>query len=461
MAARGAMGLVLDLDRVPVREDGMEPFEIMISESQERMLAVVEPDRLEAVAAICARWELACTAVGELVAGDQLVCRMHGEVVGELPVRALVDDAPRYRLDPVRPDDLADGPVDPDAYPPPADLTAVLKRLLAAPNVASKAWVHGQYDQLVGSGTVLRPGGDAGVVRLTPSDRAIAVALDGNGRRTRLDPRRGAQAALCESARNVACAGAEPIAVTNCLNFGNPERGETPFMLTEAVEGLGEACRAFELPVVSGNVSLYNEHAGGPIPPTPVVGCLGVLERADQAVPSSVRTAGDAVLLFGDAVPALDGSEYQRTIHGHVAGRPPAPDLDAEARLCALLAAAAHAGLLRSAHDASDGGLAVALAETATPALGLRVGVPNLAGRADVTLFGEGGGLVVASTAPAWVDRLVALAGEHGVPYTLIGSVTDEPRLRVRCGGAGIDTPLAPLHAAHAGTLPAALGDGR
>jgi phosphoribosylformylglycinamidine synthase len=457
MAARGGAGLVLDLDRVPLREPDLEPFEIMISESQERMLAVVAPERLAEVQAVCDRWELTSTVVGEVVPGERLVCRHGGAVVGDLPVAALVDGCPRYPVEATRPAWLAEGPVDQGAYAPPEDLSATLLALLEAPNVASKRWVYEQYDQLVGSGTIERPGGDAGVVRLTPADRAIAVALDGNGRRTRLDPRRGGQAAVCEAARNVACTGARPAAVTNCLNFGNPERGETPFMLVEAIEGMAEACEALGTPVVSGNVSLYNEHAGGPIPPTPIVGCVGVLEHAERAVPARFVTAGDALLLLGRAVPALDGSEYQRTVHGRVEGRPPALDLEAEARLCGLLAAAADAGLLRSAHDAADGGLAVALAEACLGGLGARVGLPDLAGRADVTLFGEGGGLVVASTAAAWVDRLVDLAGAHGVPYALVGSVTAEPRLRVQCGGRGLDAPVDALRERYEAALPDAL----
>jgi phosphoribosylformylglycinamidine synthase len=460
MAARGPVGIELDLDRVPLREDDLQPFEVMLSESQERMLAVVAPERLPAVQAVCERWELAHAVVGRVVEGDRLVCRWHGDVVGDIPATALVDACPRYALEPVRPERLAPAALPADAWPaPPADLGATLVRLLGAPNVCGKAWVYGQYDQLVGSGTVLRPGGDAAVVRLTPSERSIAVALDGNGRRTWLDPRAGGAAAVCEAALNVACTGAEPAAITNCLNFGNPERGETPHALTEAVEGMAEACRALGLPVVSGNVSLYNEHAGGPIPPTPVVGCVGLLERAELAVPAGLRAAGDRVLLLGDGTaPALDGSEYQRTVYEAVAGRPPAPDLAARARLHALLAAAARERVLRSAHDAADGGLAVAIAEAALPAgLGVELRVPDLAGRPDVTLFGEGAGAVVVSVTPADEARLVALAAEHGVPCEALGAATADGVLRIACGSAALAVPAADAAQAYAATLPAAM----
>ncbi len=456
MASKGGVGLELDLDRVPLREHGMEPFEIMISESQERMAAVVEPRHLDEVIRTCERWDIDCTAIGEVVAGETLTCRYEGDVVGELPVASLVDNCPRYPLAPARPPRLADGPVAAAAYPAPDDLSATLLALLAAPNIASKAWVYGQYDQYVGSGSVIRPGGDAAVVRLTPSDRAIAVALDGNGRRTWLDPRRGGAEAVLESARNVACAGGRPAAITNCLNFGNPERGETPYMLSEAIEGMAEACEALGVPVVSGNVSLYNEHAGGPIPPTPIVGCVGVVESATHAMPAAFQAPGDVVLLLSAAgAPAIDGSEYQRTVHGRVEGRLPEPDLAGGAAICTCLADAARDGLLRSAHDVSDGGLAVALAEACLPSLGVEATVPDAAGRPDVSLFGEGHGAVVVSCAPEDEGRLQRLAG--GLAITRIGTVSDTQRIVVACGERRVDVATAAARAAHEGTIPAAM----
>jgi phosphoribosylformylglycinamidine synthase len=262
---------------------------------------------------------------------------------------------------------------------------------------------------------------------------------------------------VLEAARNVACAGAEPVAITNCLNFGNPERGETPYMLAEAIDGMAEACEALGLPVVSGNVSLYNEHAGGPIPPTPVVGCVGVLD-AVHAVRHAFREPGDQVLLVAAAgAPAIDGSEYQRTVHGRVEGRLPEPDLRGEAALGRLLAAAARERLLRSAHDAADGGLAVAVAEACLPGLGVAAAISDTAGRPDITLFGEGRAVVVISCVPADEERLRALAGDLAIDR--IGVVTAGPRILIECGERRIDIATAAAAAAHAGTVPTAMAD--
>jgi phosphoribosylformylglycinamidine synthase len=401
MASHGGVGLDVDLSRVPLREADMQPFEIMISESQERMAAIVSPDLLDQVLETCERWEIDATVIGSVTEGGMLRAFFDGEVVGEIPVGTLVDEAPRYEVERTRPSRLADGPLAPQ---PVDDVVGALRTLLASPNIGSRRWIYQQYDQLVGSGTAIRPGGDAGVVRLTPSRRAIAVALDGNGRRTWLDPRRGGAAAVCEAARNVACTGARPAAVTNCLNFGNPETGEVGYELAEAIEGMSQACEALGLPVVSGNVSLYNEHYGRPIYPTAVVGVVGVLDDAELAVRAAFQAEGDVVLLAGDGPAALDGSEYQKRVLGDVAGRIPEPDLANERRLHEFLAAAAERHLVRSAHDVADGGLAVTLAESA------------IAGGVGVTAscddpFGEGEGRVVISARPDDVAALAELAG--------------------------------------------------
>ncbi len=439
MAAAGGVGLDIDLSAVPVREPGMEAFEIMISESQERMAAIVEPGAWPAVEAVCRRWEVDATVIGAVTGTGRLRVRHDGEPVGDIPVAALTDDAPRYDVGRERPARLADEPLAHDVSDGSDD--AALRALLASPGVASRAWVTRQYDQLVGSGTVVRPGGDAAVVRLTPSRRAIAIALDGNGRRTWLDPRRGGMSAVCEAARNVACTGARPAAVTNCLNFGNPERADIGYELAEAIEGMAEACRALGLPVVSGNVSLYNEHEGNPIPPTPVVGVVGVLDDAEQAVRIGFRAEGDVVLLAGAGASALDGSDYQKVVLGGVAGRIPQPDLEQERALHAFLAGAAERGLLRSAHDVGGGGLAVAVAESAMAGgIGVRVE------KAD-DLFGEGQGRVIVSAARGDVPGLRRLAAE--LPLRRLGTVGGS---EIAVGPARI--PLAEARGLYEGALP-------
>ena len=442
MAASGSVGLDVDLGRVPLREPDMEPFEIMISESQERMAAIVEHDRLAEVFEVCARWEVDATVIGEVTDSGMLRCRVGDHVVGEIPVDTLVDGAPRYEVQRTRPARLVEQPLD---FAPITDVAGGLRALLASPNIASRRWIYQQYDQLVGSGTAVRPGGDAGVVRLTPSRRAIAISLDGNGRRTSLDPRRGGISAVCEATRNVACTGARPAAITNCLNFGNPETGEVGYELAEAIEGMSLACEALGLPVVSGNVSLYNEHFGTPIHPTPVVGAVGVLEDADLAVASAFREPGDVVLVAGDGPSALDGSEYQKRVLGTVAGRIPPTDLDNERRLHEFLAQAAERRLLQSAHDVADGGLAVALAESAI------MGGIGVVARCDDP-FGEGDGRVVISASPGILPALRELAG--ALPLDEIGQV----------GGAEIAVGAAILPLTEATeifetALPAALGE--
>jgi phosphoribosylformylglycinamidine synthase subunit PurL len=456
MAARGGVGLELELADVPLREAGMHPFEIMISESQERMAAVVEPARLADVAAVCARHELPCTAIGRVVEGDRLIAQFSGEVVGDLPVAALAD-APTYPLDPRRPDSLADAPLPVATIAEPADPSALLLQLLARPNVCSKAWVYAQYDQLVGSGTVLRPGGDAAVVRLTPSNRAVAVALDGDGARVALDPRRGGREAVAQAVLNVACSGADPAAITNCLNFGNPERPATAYALREAISGMSEACVAFETPVVSGNVSLYNEHSGSPIHPTPVVGAVGVLERAELAVPSFPTDPGASILLLGAAPPAHDGSERQALEDGSASGRIPDPALAELAGLFAALGEAARNELLDSAHDASDGGLAVAVVELCLAAAsGCELELPALAERGDVTLFGEACGNVLVTCPSTARERLTAICRRHEVPVAELGRLGGQ-RIVVRAGSCAVDVALADARESYENALPLAM----
>jgi phosphoribosylformylglycinamidine synthase len=394
MASRGRVGLDVHLDRVPLREPDLEPVEIMLSESQERMVAVT--DRVEDVFAVCERWELERALIGEVTDTGELRAFFAGTEVGAIPVRLLTDECPRYRIE-TRPR----APAEPVPHAPIAGDAEALLGLLAAPNVKSRAPVYERYDHLVGSRTVRRPGLDAAVLRLRPSLRGLAVSLDGSGRVAALVPRTGGARAVFEAARNVACAGGKPLAVTDCLNFGNPEKPEVAWELAEAVEGMARACETLGVPVVSGNVSLYNETDGRSIDPTPVVGCVGLVPDV-RAVPGGWRR-GDVVLLAGEAPLSLDGSEYQARFLGGPAGRPLPPDYAEEDALVRFLWRSAP--LLSAAHDAAEGGVAVALAElTLWSGLGADVEL----GADAAAWFGEGGGRAVVACAP---ERAAELEG--------------------------------------------------
>jgi len=425
MAGRGGAGIDVHLDRVPLREPDLEPVEIVVSESQERMVAVVAPERLAAVEAVCARWELHCAEIGVVTDSGLLRAFHDDEEVGAVPVVHLTEEAPRYRVRPV-PRALAD----PIEHPPiPAEPEELLE-LLGSPNVRSRRPVFERYDHLVGSRTVRRPGLDAAVLRLRPSLRGIAVSLDGPGSAAGLDPRAAGARVVFEAARNVACAGGRPLAVTDCLNFGSPEKPEVAWELAEAIEGMARACEVLGVPVVSGNVSLYNETDGRAIPPTPVVGCVGLVGDV-RRVPGAWRE-GDVVLVAGGDGVSLDGSEYQARFLGGPAGRPPPPDYTAEAALVHFLWRAAPG--LTAAHDVSDGGLAVALAELAVHAgLGAELDLPADAGE----WFGEGAGRVVLACAPERADAL------EGAKLRRIGVVGGDRLLGV---------PLADVRAAYEGT---------
>ena len=414
MAGRGGAGIDVHLDRVPLREPELEPVEIMVSESQERMVAVVAPERLAAVEQVCARWELGCAEIGSVTDSGLLRAFHDEEEVGAIPVGHLTEETPRYRVA-TTPRMLAP----PIEHPPVAVDGDDLVALLGSPNVRSRRPVFERYDHLVGSRTVRRPGLDAAVLRLRPSLRGLAVSLDGPGSAASLDPRAAGASVVFEAARNVACAGGRPLAITDCLNFGNPEKPEVAWELAEAIEGMARACEVLGVPVVSGNVSLYNETDGRAITPTPVVGCVGLVADV-RAVPAGWQD-GDVVLLAGGGKPSLDGSEYQARYLGGPAGRPPAPDHAAEAALVHFLWRAALG--LAAAHDVSTGGLAVALAE-----LAIHSGVG-----ADVELdadarewFGEGPGRVILACPP---ERAEAL---EGVPLRRIGVVGGDSLLGVR-----------------------------
>ncbi len=443
MAARGGVGVEIDTGLVPTREEGMTPYEILLSESQERMLVVAEPRRVPEIQAVCAKWELTATPIGRVTDDGIFRVRHHGRVVAAIPGQQLVDDCPVYHPDARESDDTKARRAASPARPGP-DPERALERLLDSPNVASKRWVYEQYDATVQGETVLGPGGDAGVFRVPDTDFGIAVTVDCNARLVALDPYEGGKAAVAEAARNIACTGALPLGITDCLNFGNPEKPEVFFQFREACRGVADACRAFETPVTGGNVSFYNESPTGAVDPTPTIGMVGLLEPVSARVPSHFREPGDAVVVLGATRGELGGSAYWAELLDFVGGRPAAVDLDAERRLQLLLVSAARAGLLRSAHDCSEGGLAVTLAEAALggPYAQQSLGATlDLGGYAEGVpleglLFGEEGARAVVSCAPGAVAGLLALAAERGVPACRAGVVgAPDGRLELRAGG--------------------------
>jgi phosphoribosylformylglycinamidine synthase len=455
MAFAAQTGIDLDLDRVPQRELGMTPYELMLSESQERMLLVAEAGREKELEAIFAKWDLDFAVVGQVTADGVLRVRWRGEIAAEIPVAAVAAGTPELDR-PVAPRRAAAAPVDLASVSVPRDLGAALLELLGSANLCSRAWVYEQYDQIVQSGTVLRPGGDAAVVRVPHTERALALATDCNPRYCAADPFLGAQHAVAEAARNVAVTGARPLAVTNCLNFGSPERPEIMAEFVEAVRGMAQACEAFETPIVSGNVSFYNETAGhGAIPPTPTIGMVGLLEQAECAVRAGFRAAGHGIAILGAIRPSLGASEYLAVIHGREEGPPPPLDLAAERALHAFLHESAQEKLLASAHDVSEGGLAVALAECSMfSGIGGSVQLPAADGlRADVLLFGELAGCAVISFTAESRDRLRHHAAAAGVAFREVGTTGGE-RIAIE---PGIDVSLEQARSVWASALGEAL----
>ena len=437
MPARAGTGMEVELSRVPQRELGMTPYEIMLSESQERMLLVAARGREAEVRRVFAKWELDAVEIGTVTDDGVLRARMRGEVVAEVPVTALADEAPIYERPTVRPDwqDALEA-FDPLTLPDAAAPGLALLALMGSPTIASKEWVYRQYDQQVGINTLVLPGSDAGVLRIKGTPMAVALTTDCNARFVYLDPRRGAAMAVAEAARNLAVSGARPLGLTDCLNFGSPERPEILWQFKEAVAGIAEACRALEIPVVGGNVSFYNETLGQAILPTPVIGMAGLIEDAECRCTQWFKEPGDRVALLGPDAVSLGGSEYLWTLHRTLAGRLAPLDLDLERTAQEACRAAIEAGLVRSAHDCSEGGLTVAVAEACVsgPAtIGAEIGLPA-APRPDLALFGEGPSRIVVSV-PADASRaLEALMAEFAIPWRWIGVVGGE-RLDVRMGG--------------------------
>jgi len=464
MGGRAGTGIEIELDRVPQRETGMSPYDIMLSESQERMLLVAERGREQEVFRVFRKWGLDAVTIGTVTGDGRLRVRQHGEVVADIPNSALTDEAPEYarpqkpaaRLAPLEPppgvfgvgcqvsgvrEDAADRNLTPD-----------LKALLASPTIASKRWIWEQYDYMVRTNTVVGPGSDAAVLRLKETGRWLAMALDGNGRYAWLEPRLGARLAVAEACRNVSCTGALPVAATNCLNFGNPEKPEIMWQFAESVEGMAEACRAFQTPITGGNVSFYNETLGEAVYPTPVIGIVGLLEPDAEPLPSRFPAAGLRVAVLGglpdagvnDALVCFGSSEYARSVCGRVWGLPPALDLDYEVRVQACCRELARQRAIHSAHDVSDGGLAVALAEAAFGGVGIEANIDSQLGP-RLALFSEYASAIVVTVPDNQLAAVQGAAAKYNVRFAALGAT----RLRsfsISVNGSGvIDCPVEEL----------------
>jgi phosphoribosylformylglycinamidine synthase II len=460
MAARGGTGVDIEITLVPVRETGMTPYEILLSETQERMLVVAKEGREEDVRAILGRWDLDAETIGHVTDTGRYVVRENGMVVVDIPGEPLVDACPTYTRQGKESPEIAEARAfDPATLAPAAeeaDPTWTLRRLLDSPTIASKRWVYEQYDSTVRTGTVVGPGSDAAVVRLRGTNKAIAATVDCNSRYVYLNPYVGGQIAVAEAARNLACSGALPRAVTDNLNFGNPLKPEVYYQLSESLRGIGEACEAFQTPVTGGNVSLYNENPRGAIYPTPTIGMVGVVEDLAHVTTAAFKGASDAIVLLGRNTAELGGSEYLKVVHGRVAGDAPMVSLEGETALQTALLSMIRAGLVRSAHDTAEGGLAVALAECAFGEVPFGVDVElDDALPANALLFGEAQGRVVVSCAEADVDGILDVARENGVPARRIGTVgAPFGTFAIRTGGGSIEAAASELVAVYEQAIP-------
>jgi phosphoribosylformylglycinamidine synthase len=457
LASAGDGGMSIELDLVPLRDSTLSPEEILMSESQERMMAVVAPDKLDAFLAITGRWDVEAAVLGEVTEGDRLVVTWHGETIVDVPPRSVAHDGPVYERPIARPEWLDAVQADSsDSLPRPSDLGADLLALLASPNICDKSWVTNQYDRYVLGNTKRAMPHDSGVVRVDEeSGLGVALSTDCNGRFGRLDPYAGAQLALAESYRNVATSGALPLAVTDCLNFGSPEDPAVMWQFQQAIGGLFDACLELGIPVTGGNVSFYNQTGETAIHPTPVVGVLGVIDDVSTAVSSGFGAKGEIVLLLGETRDELDGGEWAHALHGHLGGQPPTVDLAAEKALANFFVDAVRRGVLTSSHDLSDGGLAVTLAESVmTGGTGASVDLSPVLQRDGVdaftALYSESTARALATVrSEADLATVVGIAETHGVPIARLGS-TDGGRLKVK---DVLDLTIEDMRAAHTGTM--------
>jgi phosphoribosylformylglycinamidine synthase len=432
-AFSGEQGIEIDIAKVPVREEGMIPYETLLSESQERMLVIVKKGREDDVGAIFKKWGLMATKIGEVISGGNFKVYENGELKSEIPAAtlALGGGTPVYQREKKRPPRLEETRnFDFSTIPVPPNLSGILQTLIGTPNIASKEWVYQQYDGMVRTNTAVNSGSDASIVRIRKTKTALAMTTDGNGRYCFLNPRRGAQIAVAEAARNLVCSGARPLAITNCLNFGNPDKPEMYYLFAECVRGMGEACRVFATPVTGGNVSFYNEDPDRAVYPTPTIGMIGLIDDVDYITTQWFKKAGDLIILIGTCREDIGGSEYLKTIHGKITGDAPYLDLDEEKRVQQFVLAAIRAGLVNSAHDVSDGGLAVCLAECCITnpdtVLGCEAKLPTDF-RPDAVWFGESQSRIVVSLSEKNRAAFEKLTADHAVPMHILGKVNTGP----------------------------------
>jgi len=461
MAARAGTGLELDLTLVPQRETGMTAYEMMLSESQERMLIVARKGREREVVEIFNKWDLDCVVIGKVVEGDRLRIVHNGIVEADMPVMAVTDEAPKYER-PMTPMSKVESPKSPDLRLGTWNLVQALKTLLASPNICSKRWVYEQYDSMVRTNTAVLPGADAAVIRIKETRRGVAMCLDGNAKYVAIDPKEGVKLVVAEAARNVACVGAKPIAVTNCLNFASPERPEVMRSFSDVIDGLKEACEVFETPVVSGNVSFYNETDGRGILPTPVIGMVGLVEDTRNIVTQGFKNEGDVIAIIGENRDDLAASEFAQTIAGLSTnelianGIMPNVDLNKEEHLHEILLKLAESGLLSSAHDCSDGGLAVTIAESCfsslgRKSLGAKIELESKGLSNEALLFGETPSRVVISFAASDLDHIKDIIGSH--LFSIIGTVSKDVLSISIAGQTVISSPVAELESIWQGSL--------
>jgi len=427
-AARAGTGIELDVALVPRREEGMTPYEVMLSESQERMLVIVERGREKEVQEIFRKWDLNAVNIGRVTGDGMLRVLDNGVKVAEVPALLLAEGAPVVKRPSQEPAYLKEAnKLDPAELPVPSDFNDVLKKLLASPNICSREWVYSQYDHMVRTDTIVLPGSDAAVLRIKGTGKAIALTADCNGRYCYLDPFEGGKAAVAEAARNLVCSGAKPLAVTDCLNFGNPEKPGIYWQFEKCIDGMSEACRALNTPVISGNVSFYNETKGSAVYPTPVVGMVGLIENIDRVTTQGFKNTGDLIVLIGQNGDDIGGSEYLKVRFGLEKGIPPRVDLEMEKKVQETCLECISLGIINSAHDTSEGGLAVALAESCISGKkGARVELEGEGLRDDVLLFGETQSRVIVSLAKENLHMLEKIAGDRQAPVKVIGWVTDE-----------------------------------